>query len=420
MSSRRHRARGLVGLGALLLAASVLTGCDNGPDLPGTGGSADDTTTAGADPSGSGDAGGDPDSSEEAQPAASISTNLQGKSDVPVDTLLAVTAVDGRLSTVDVTGAGDVGALAGAIAGDGSQWQAGDLLEPGTTYTVKAAVSGDDGEVVTKRQKFTTQDLSLDQQTYASVAPLPGETVGVGMPVIVTFDVPVTDKAEMEKHMTVTSAPVQQGTWNWISDTVVHYRPKDYWQAGTTVDVDLDVNGVAAGDGIYGQEDREVNFVVGDAHIYKVDMKTDQMKVFSNGELLRTLPITTGEQPDFTTRSGIKVIMEKFDAKRMNSETVGITGADAYDIDNVQWAMRVTNSGEFIHAAPWSVGSQGHANVSHGCTGMSTDNADWLYHMSVRGDVVTYTGTDRGIEAGNGYDDWNVAWNQYKQGSALS
>ena len=121
------------------------------------------------------------------------------------------------------------------------------------------------------------------------------------------------------------------------------------------------------------------------------------MKVFSNGKLLRTIPITTGEQPKFTTRSGIKVIMEKFDAKRMNSETVGITGdsADGYDIDNVQWAMRVTYSGEFIHAAPWSVGSQGYANVSHGCTGMSTANADWLYHMTVRGDVVEYTGTDR-------------------------
>jgi lipoprotein-anchoring transpeptidase ErfK/SrfK len=417
MSSRRHRVRGLVGLGALLLGVSVLSACDNGPDLPGTGGEADDTTGASSSASPGADGG---DSDEEQEPAASISTNLERKADVPVDTLLAVSAVDGRLSTVDVAGSGDVGPLTGAIAGDGSQWQAADLLEPGTTYTVKATVSGDDGETVTKRQKFTTQALSLDQQTYASVAPLPGETVGVGMPVIVTFDVPVTDKAAMEQHMTVTSAPAQEGTWNWISDTVVHYRPKKYWQAGTAVDVKLDVNGVAAGNGIYGQEDREVAFAVGDAHVYKVDMKTHQMKVFSNGTLLRTLPITTGEQPDFTTRSGVKVIMEKFDAKRMNSETVGITGADAYDIDNVQWAMRVTNSGEFIHAAPWSVGSQGHANVSHGCTGMSTDNADWLYHMSVRGDVVEYTGTDRGIEPGNGYDDWNVAWNQYKQGSALS
>ena len=252
------------------------------------------------------------------------------------------------------------------------------------------------------------------------MAPLQGETVGVGMPVIVTFDVPVTDKAEFEKNMKVTSKPAQPGSWHWLSDNEAHWRPKSYWKAGTDVSVDVDINGVAAGNGIYGQEDRDVDFEIGDAHIYKVDMKTHQMKVLSNGKLLRTIPITTGEQPAFTTRSGIKVIMEKFDSKRMNSETVGITGTEAYDIDNVQWAMRVTNSGEFIHAAPWSVGSQGYANVSHGCTGMSTDNAGWLYSMSVRGDVVEYTGSDRPMEDGNGYADWNMNFQEYKQGSALS
>jgi lipoprotein-anchoring transpeptidase ErfK/SrfK len=420
MSARRHRVRGLVGLAALLLGASMLSACDNGDDIPGAsaGDSAGGSTAPGSG-SGSDDSSGSSDSED--QPSGSISTNVE-KSGVPVSTVLEVSAEDGRLSAVDVAGSGEAGALTGAIAGDGSAWTADERLEPGTTYTIKARVQGDDGELVTKRQRFTTQDLTLDQQTYASVAPLPGETVGVGMPVIVTFDIPVTDRASMERHMTVTSTPEQPGTWNWISDTVVHYRPKKYWKAGTTVDVDLDVNGVDAGNGIYGQEDREVEFQVGDAHIYQVDMKTHQMKVFSNGKLLRTIPITTGEQPKFTTRSGIKVIMEKYDSKRMNSETVGIPNdsADGYDIDNVQWAMRVTNSGEFVHAAPWSVGSQGHANVSHGCTGMSTSNADWLYHMSVRGDVVDYTGTDRTIEPGNGYDDWNIPWAQYKQGSALS
>jgi lipoprotein-anchoring transpeptidase ErfK/SrfK len=145
------------------------------------------------------------------------------------------------------------------------------------------------------------------------------------------------------------------------------------------------------------------------------------MKVLSNGELLRTIPITTGK-PGHTTRSGIKVIVEKFDSKRMNSETVGIPAgsADAYDIDDVKWAMRLTYSGEFIHGAPWSVGSQGYANVSHGCTGMSDANAQWLYAMSRRGDVVVYTGTDRPMTFDNGYGDWNASFAEFKQGSALS
>ena len=82
-------------------------------------------------------------------------------------------------------------------------------------------------------------------------------------------------------------------------------------------------------------------------------------------------------------------------------------------------ATLLTRSGEFIHAAPWSVGSQGSANVSHGCTGMSTDQAAWLYAMTRRGDVVEYTGTDRPMTLDNGFGDWNATWRDYRAGSAL-
>ncbi len=241
------------------------------------------------------------------------------------------------------------------------------------------------------------------------------------MPVIVTFDLPVTDRALFEKHMHVTSTPAQRGSWRWLNDREAHFRPAAYWKAGTDVSVDLDLNSLPAGNGIYGQESRSIDFQVGDAHVYKVNAQTHQMQVFSNGALLRTFPITTGKS-GFTTRSGTKVIIEKFAEKRMNSETVGINRDDpeAYDIDDVQWAMRVTYSGEFIHAAPWSVGSQGSANVSHGCTGMSTADAGWLYAMSRRGDVVEYTGTDRPMTLENGYGDWNLAFPDWKAGSALS
>ena len=277
-----------------------------------------------------------------------------------------------------------------------------------------------DGKRAQWTSEFTTQALTLDQQTYPSVAPLDGQTVGVGMPVIVRFDIPVTDKAEFERNMHVDAQPAQPGAWHWVSDTEAHWRPKAYWKAGTQVHVDVDVNGVNAGNGIYGQEDRDIDFNIGDAHVYKVNTVTDDMRVYSNGKLIRTIPITTGQQPEYTTRSGVKVIIEKFESKRMNSETVGITGPDAYDIDDVRYAMRVTYSGEFIHAAPWSVYAQGSSNVSHGCTGMSTENAEWLYNMTQIGDVVEYTGTDRPMEPDNGYGDWNIPFAQYKQDSALS
>ncbi len=392
-----RRALAVVAIGSLALA-----GCSDAKDvIPGVGGDEDDETTAAAE-------------------SAVISANVKrGATDVAVDTLVEVEATDGTLERVTLSS--EAGKVPGQLAKDGSSWTAGDLLEPGTTYTVAATADGDDGEEVSSRTRFTTESLELSQQVYPSVAPLDGETVGVGMPVVVSFDLPVTDKKAFEQKMTVTSTPAQPGTWHWISDTEVHWRPKEYWQAGTDVSVDIDVNGVDAGGGLYGQEDRQLDFEVGDENIYKVNAQTYQMEVFSNGELLRTIPITTGK-PGFTTRSGVKVIIEKFDVKRMNSETVGIPAgsAEAYDIDDVQWAMRVTYSGEFIHAAPWSVGSQGSANVSHGCTGMSTDNAAWLYSMTLRGDVVEYTGTDRSMEFTNGFGDWNMDYAEYKGGSALS
>jgi len=398
MSLRRR----LAALTTVGLAAVSLSACND---------------TSGASPT-------DPGSSTSSSPGASeapadqvtITTNVR-RSDVPVDQVVRVAAEGGRLDKVTVRS--DAGRLPGELADDGT-WVAASLLEPGTTYVVRSVATSDDGVRQRDRSRFSTQDLTLDEQTYASIAPLDGETVGVGMPVIVTFDVPVTDKASIEKHLSVTSTPRQAGSWHWISSQEVHWRPKSYWRAGTDVAVDVDINSVAAGAGIYGQEDRHIDFHVGDANVYKVNAQTDQMRVFSNGALLRTIPITTGK-PGFTTRSGVKVIIEKFDSKRMNSETIGIdpNSADGYDLDDVKWAMRVTYSGEFVHAAPWSVASQGHENVSHGCTGMSTDNAKWLYDMSKRGDVVEYTGTDRGMTLTNGYGDWNASFSDYAKGSAL-
>ena len=352
-------------------------------------------------------------------PPLRVSANVKDAG-VPVDHELKVTARNGSLTKVSVTS--DAGKLPGELSKDGSSWTASGRLEPGLQYVVRSVGKDTEGSRETDVQRFRTDDLTLDEQTYPSVAPLGGETVGVGMPVIVSFDVPVTDKAAFEKHMTVTSAPKQPGTWHWMSDYEAHWRPKSYWEPGTDVSVDVDVNSVDAGNGIYGQESRQVDFTVGDANIYKVNMDTHEMKVFSNGALLRTIPITTGEEPKYTTRSGVKVIIEKFRSKRMNSETVGIDprSPDGYNIGNVEYAMRVTYSGEFVHAAPWSVASQGSANVSHGCTGMSTANAGWLYNMTKRGDVVEYTGTDRWMTLDNGYGDWNEDFATYSEGSALS
>jgi lipoprotein-anchoring transpeptidase ErfK/SrfK len=408
MSLRRSR---LLAVALTCAVATTLAGCNSDTETPGAAAEPGAVQSDGSSPSA--------EETEPAVPPVKLLSNVEkGARDVPVDTRLTVEAENGTLQAVSLTSA--AGEVPGEMSGDNATWVAGSLLEPGMTYAVTTVARRSDGTDVTKRSSFRTVDLTLDQQTYPSVAPLDGETVGVGMPVIVSFDVAVTDKANIEKHLKVSATPKQPGAWHWISDHEVHWRPKTYWRAGTDVAVDVDINSVPAGADIFGQEDRHVEFHVGSANIYKVNAQTHQMQVFSNGKLLRTIPITTGK-PGFTTRSGVKVIIEKFRRHRMNSETIGIgkNNPEYYDLDNVEYAMRVTYSGEFIHAAPWSVGSQGYANVSHGCTGMSTANAGWLYSISKRGDVVEYTGTDRQMEFTNGYGDWNESFATYAEGSAL-
>lgn len=354
--------------------------------------------------------------------AASISTNVRDKArGVPVDTDVTVSVDDGTLSKVRVTYGPQRKRLDGELSRDESGWTAQERLEPGRRYWIDATAVDEEGLEERSRTVFRTDDLTLDEQTFPSIAPLAGETVGVGMPVIVQFDVAVTDKASIEKHLSVTSSSHQAGAWHWISDHEVHWRPKRYWKPGAEVTVTADINSIPAGNGIYGQLSRSTTFNIGDAIVSRVNIDQHVMRTFINGDLARTIPVSAGK-PGFVTRSGTKVIIEKFRKKRMDAATTGISRDDPeyYNIEDVEYALRVTYSGEFLHAAPWSVGSQGSANVSHGCVGMSTADAAWLYDLTKRGDVVEVTGSSRYMTLENGYGDWNLDFADYKAGSAIS
>lgn len=387
-----------MGVAALALVASGLTACE-GPLGGGSGAQA-------------------PERSAVDRPVRIRANVPHGAEDVPVSHLVTVGARGGSLRSVRVLS--ESGELPGEMSDDGRRWVAVDRLEPATTYTTRVVAESDNGQRRRLTRSFRTADLSLSEQTYASISPLHGETVGVGMPVIVTFDIPISDRATIERHLEVTSAPEQAGTWHWVDDSEVHYRPRRYWQPGSEVTVDADINGVPAGSGIFGQESRSVSFTVGDKVIHRVDVARHRLRTFINGDLARTLPISAGKA-GFETRSGTKVIIEKHRHKTMDAATTGIAQSDPeyYNIENVEYALRVTYSGEFLHAAPWSLGSQGSANVSHGCVGMSTADARWVYDNSRRGDVVEVTGTDRKMDLYNGWGDWNASYADYRAGSAL-
>jgi hypothetical protein len=153
--------------------------------------------------------------------------------------------------------------------------------------------------------------------------------------------------------------------------------------------------------------------------VTKVDALTYKAEVYKDGELIRSLPITTGKA-GFETRSGIKVILSKERSRIMDAASGGTPRGDAdYYRVLAEYAMRITPSGEFLHAAPWSVGYQGRANVSHGCVGMSTGNAQWLYEQTIVGDVVEVTGTPRTQDLGNGITIWNESWQEWLANSAM-
>ncbi len=397
--TRQKFARVLAATASVALLGPALTACEGEPSA-----ATNDSESAAEEPS---------------VPPLKVRAEVGPKPDaVPLEQDVRLSVSGGTLRTVKVTS--PVGPLPGKLAKNHQSWRTNARLEPGVTYRVHTVGKRSDGKKVVRDLRFHTEDLTLDEQTYASVAPLSGETVGVGMPVIVTFDVPVTDRASIEKHMSVTSSPRQPGSWHWLSDQEVHFRPRTYWKPGSEVAVDVDINSIPAGAGVYGQESRHVEFAVGDSVVSRVNVDTHKMNVFVNGSLARSIPISAGKK-GWETRSGTKVIIEKFRKKRMNATTIGVDRDDPeyYNLNNVEYAMRVTYSGEFMHAAPWSVGSQGSANVSHGCVGMSTADAAWLYNMTTRGDVVEVTGSGRYMTLTNGYGDWNASWSDWAAGSAL-
>lgn len=351
------------------------------------------------------------------KPAIEFTSNVEeDQNNVAVDTLVTASAKQGNITQVELES--EKGTISFTEA-DG-KWVATQRLEPGLEYKLTATGTGTDGKTGSFERTFRSKALSLNEQTYPSVSPLAGETVGVGMPVIVRFDLPVQNRELFEQNMTVETSKPIEGRWAWFSDTAVHFRPKEYWPAETDVTVKIRVNSLPAGNGIYGQQDQVITFHIGRKVVGYVDVNRFTLTVKADDQVVRTIPVSTGDAKH-PTRQGTKVVMEKLRKVDMDAATTGVDSEDPdyYDIEDVEYAMRLTHSGEFLHAAPWSVGSQGRANVSHGCTGMSTANAEWLYGQMKKGDPVEYAGSSRPMEWGNGWSDWNISWDEWVSKSAL-
>ncbi|MCX4761386.1 Ig-like domain-containing protein [Streptomyces sp. NBC_01275] len=341
------------------------------------------------------------------------------------DKPLEVTATDDDEPITDVIAVDGSGRyVAGELAADGSRWHSTEPLAADAHYTVRVSTEDDDGAPGRRVLAFDTGRPTAKKTLTVEFGPDKGE-YGVGQPITAKLSRPVKDPAQravVERALKVDSTPSVQGAWYWVDDKELHYRPKEYWPAHAAIRVHSNLDGIKVGDRLWGTRTKDLKLTIGERIIAVTDASSHSMTVYRNDEEINSIPVTTGK-PGFETRNGVKVILGKEYFVRMRGTTVGIAegSSDSYDLP-VYYATRVTWSGEYVHAAPWSVGSQGYENVSHGCTGMSTSNAEWFFDTVHQGDVVKVVNSygDTMETFGNGFGDWNLAWDKWRDGSALT
>ncbi|WP_256987717.1 Ig-like domain-containing protein [Streptomyces sp. BR123] len=349
--------------------------------------------------------------------AMAISVNLTGEQAKPGEPV-KVTLAAGKFAQVKVSD-GKGGELPGKIADDGRTWTSERNAAPGTDYKVEAQNT----DSQSASAQFKT--VAADKVNKVTIVPGKGGTVGVAQPVSLVFDNPVKNKAEVEKRLKVTTSNNTEGSWGWFKDHTgsdrVDWRPKDYWKPGTDVKVEMNLNGVDSGQGGgYFVRDYDTNFKIGKDRRLQVDLDSKKMSVVENGQTVRTIPVSAGTPGGKKASwSGKMVLMSKEGTIRMDSQTVGL--GDSYD-KLVDYSMRVTWSGMYIHAAPWNSAYFGRSNASSGCVGMSDSDAKWLFDSSQVGDAVEVTGSGSKGKAdiGNGYGEWNLSWDEWKAKSALN
>lgn len=345
---------------------------------------------------------------------------------------VTVSAADGTLTAVTMVN--DAGkAVPGVMTSDGAAWSPSGPLGFGRTYTLTVDSRGLGGTPARHASRFTT--LTPGNQTAVTLtttsgAPIAdGGTYGVGTVIVARFDEPITDRAAAQRRLRVTTTPAVEGSWYWMDNQNAHWRPAEYYRPGTEVTVEAQIYGADLGGGLYGQQDAAARFRIGDSHVSIADDATKQIKVYDNGKLVRTIPTSMGmggsetiggKEISFWTQPGVYTVMDKANPVIMDSSTYGlpINSRLGYK-ETINYAVRLSNDGIYVHQLESTVWAQGSTNVSHGCLNVNADNARWFYDFAQPGDVfeVHNTGGQPLQIWQNG--DWSVSWEQWLAGSAL-
>jgi lipoprotein-anchoring transpeptidase ErfK/SrfK len=389
----------LAGAAALALAVAACTSTTtvvkNGGGSPGS--SASGSTSAKASPSPTG-------------PAVTITPGGGDKSADPA-TGITVSAAGGTLKNVTVSTSGDP--VTGTYSTGRTSWHSALTLDVSRSYTVTAVATAANGTTTTKTSAFRT--LTPASTFVAEIFEGQGQSYGVGMPIILTFSHPITDKAEVERSIELTTSKRVVGAWYWDGSSTLDFRPRDFWPANTTVSFTGRFNGVEGAPGLYGYHTLTQTFDIGQSVIAVASTRTHRTQIYIGGKLKYNWPISTGRDT-LPTPDGSYLTVDKNNPVRMIGGTTGTAG---YYNELVNWAVRFTFSGDYYHSAPWSVVDQGTTNVSHGCVNLPPPDAVIYYKLAVPGDPITITGSTRPGTWDNGWTEWFLSWNQLLSGSAL-
>ncbi|MFL5736868.1 MAG: Ig-like domain-containing protein [Actinomycetota bacterium] len=381
----RPGTRGIV-LG-LLLVSLVAAACDS--------------TTQGSQPqSAHGGGSADPPASS----ARVTITPAHHSTDVDPSEGISVKVSDGKLTDVTATAGGQ--AVEGTMSHGGTAWHSTWALLTDAHYSVHATATDTAAETATKRSSFTT--LAPSKTFSTTIFEGAGETYGVGMPIILNFSSPITNKREVERSLQIWTSNRVVGAWYWDGDKTLYFRTRDYWPEHTQVRFVGHLDGVDGGRGTYGVHTLTQHFQIGDSLIAVASTRDHHVKIYRGGKLTWNWPISTGKPGD-DTPNGTYLTMDKNNPEEM----IG----PGYDIE-VPWSVRFTYSGDFMHDAFWSVGQQGFTNVSHGCVNMSPENAKTYYNLAGFGDPVTITGSPKAGTWGNGWTVWFLSWKDLLKGTA--
>ncbi len=367
------------------------------------------------------------------EPAALSITPAPGADDVDPTKRVLIIAATGTLTDVEMVNENGK-AVPGVMTPDNRAWKPTTQLGYGHTYTMTVASRGTGGMPTRETSSFSTLTPSDQTEVYLETTAggllQDGGTYGVGNVVVAHFDEAITDKANAEKHLKVTTVPPVTGSWYWVNDQVAHWRPEKYYAPGTKVSVEADIYGTPLGDGLYGEENTKAAFTIGDSHVSIADDNTHQVEVFDNGKLVRTMPTSmgmggfqtiAGTTFSFFTPPGVYTVIDKANPVIMDSSTFGLpTNSRLGYKETIPYATKISIDGIYLHQLNSTVWAQGNTDTSHGCLNLNGDNAAWFFNFAVPGDVVEVRNTGGPpLQISQG-GDWTVPWDQWLKGSALS